>query len=340
MPEQYSTSNNRFYTALLFFASLVFCFFFIEILLRAIDFNYQLYPARVEFGWPNPVVIEKEFEIDREMLWLPKGYDDRMAKLYGTRPSIVYMGDSCTAWGAYDQALKQRIVEKHPNGSFSFINVGVGGWSSFQGLKQMERDVVRINPKVVTIYYGWNDHWASFGIEDKNVAHFNEKNPWSVHLSDFRLTQLANFFSIKMYYTPDTPRRAKRVSQEDFRRNLTAIVRCARDSGIIPVLLTAPTSHTEGDEPAYLASRWLNDLSDLVPLHREYVNTVRRVAHDNDVLLLDLFEIFQRLSPDEVKTQFFVADGIHLTSKGSTVVAHLLYRFLETNALIELLVTR
>ncbi len=332
-------SRNSFCNLLLLFASILFALVLCEVGLRGLGFEYQLYPVRVEFGWPDPVRMKNEFEVDREMLWVPKEYDDSMVNLYGTRPSVVYMGDSCTAWGAYDQAFKKIIVEKHPNDRFSFVNVGVGGWSTFQGLRQMQTDIVRIKPSLVTIYYGWNDHWASFGVEDKNVARFNTDNPWSVTLSDLRLTQLLNSFAIDMYGAPNELRRPERVSPDDFRANLTAMVGIARDNGIVPVLFTAPTSHVRGAEPEYLASRWLNSLEELVPLHHQYVEIVRKVARDNDVLVLDLFEIFSRLPQEEVKSNYFVADGIHLTSSGSHVVGHFLYDFLEANDLIELIVS-
>ncbi len=331
-------SRQTIQIALLSCASFLVALVVGELGLRGFGFEYQLYPASVEFGWPDPVLMEKEFEVDREMLWVPKEYGDKMANLYSTRPSVVYMGDSCTAWGAYDKAFKQIIVKRHPKRGFSFINVGVGGWSSFQGLQQMKQDIVKIDPKLVTIYYGWNDHWASFGVEDKDVARFNVDNPWAVTLSELRLTQLINLFVVEMYGASDRRRRPKRVSPDDFRANLTAIVDVARASGIIPILFTAPTSHAPGTEPKHLASRWLHSLDELVPLHRQYVEIVREVASDNDALLLDLFEIFSRLPQDTVKNRYFVPDGIHLTSEGSFVAAHFFYDFLEANDLLDLVV--
>ena len=46
----------------------------------------------------------------------------------------------------------------------------MAGWSSHQGRRQLERDALALGPKVVSFYYGWNDHWIGFGIEDKDVA--------------------------------------------------------------------------------------------------------------------------------------------------------------------------
>jgi hypothetical protein len=46
----------------------------------------------------------------------------------------------------------------------------VGGYTTYQGLRQLERDVATLHPVIATFYYGWNDHWIGFGIEDRDVA--------------------------------------------------------------------------------------------------------------------------------------------------------------------------
>ena len=332
-------SRSRLPTAILFVCSLLVSLALGELILRWMGFEFQLYPVRVEFGWPDPVKLEKEFDVDQKLLWVTRGYYDRLAKLRGSNPSIVYMGDSCTAWGAYDKALKHLIQTRHPDGLFSYVNAGVGGWSSFQGLQQMQRDILPILPKLITVYYGWNDHWASFGVEDKEVARFNLDYPLSVSiLGKLRLAQLGNYYLIKLYGEPEKPRRPERVSPRDFRENLTAIVRLARANNILPVLLTAPSTHRRGAEPAGLPRRLLNNIDDLVPLHTQYVEIVREVAGEHNVLLLDLFAIFSRLPQDVVAVEYFVDDGIHFTTEGSFAVAHALYKFLELHELIDLVV--
>jgi len=65
--------------------------------------------------------------------------------------------------------------------------------------------------------------------------------------------------------------------------------------GITPILLTAPSSHKKGEEPAYLTDRWLNDLNKLVPLHQKYVQAIRDIASRERVLLIDLYAEFGRL---------------------------------------------
>ena len=137
------------------------------------------------------------------------------------------------------------------------------------------------------------------------------------------------------YQEGEKERRPERVSPEDFAANLKEIVRLARANDIAPVLLTAPTSHIRGAEPDYLAQRWLNDLDELVPLHRRYADIVRQVARTNGVLLVDLLAAFDRLPPEEVKNDYFQLDGIHLQDEGHKVIALVLYNYLARAGLIE-----
>jgi lysophospholipase L1-like esterase len=48
------------------------------------------------------------------------------------------------------------------------------GWSSWQGLQALRRDIAGLRPSVLTIYFGWNDHWVGFGVEDDEVAEITQ----------------------------------------------------------------------------------------------------------------------------------------------------------------------
>ena len=292
--------------------------------MRAVDFEFQLYPTKVQFGWPDPGAIQDFYEVDEDLLWVPKDYSDRLVRARASRPRHVFMGCSCTEFGRYDEALAERMNAADPDEPFEFVNLGVGGWSSFQGARQMERDVVPIEPETVTIYYGWNDHWATFGIPDKEMSAFHLEHPriltWLTERS--RIAQLVNraFFAERFDGLTDE----LRVSLEDFEANLISMVETARTHGIEPTLLTAPSSHRVGDEPVYVTLRWLKDKDDLVPLHRAYVDKVREVAEKLGVPLVDLFAHFEGLERDVVE-RAFQEDGVHLTEEGNEIIGDVLF---------------
>ena len=320
------------------FVSLAVSLVFAEIALRLMGFEFALYPTEIQFGWPDPVTLQDVYQVDSELLWVPKEYSSKVAAWKGKRPTIVFMGDSCTESGGYDRFLEAIIQEQNPNDTFTFVNVGVGGWSSYQGLQQLKRDVLLMMPRVVTIFYGWNDHWASFGIEDKEIGKFNIEHPTFLLKSsaNSRVVQLVNraIFTLKQSTTVRNNRRPERVSLSDFSSNLLQMVEIARGSGLTPILLTAPSSHKKGEEPAYLARRWLNDLQELVPLHQKYVQAVRDIASKENVLLIDLDAEFDQL-PQEDLNQLFTKDGIHLTKEGNKKIAEFMYEGLVRNDLYD-----
>lgn len=319
------------YAALLILATvgIIGALLVFEVGLRIIGFKSRLFPEKIEFGWPNPQVLENLYQPDDELLWVPKDYPGRLEALVANRPDILLMGDSCTQFGTYDEFLTSRLSATFGERAPRVEKVGVGGWSSFQGLQQMRRDVVRIKPKVATIYYGWNDHWIGFGVQDKVIAMI--RSPLYSMLENFRTAQ----FFTKLYLLAsesDTTAFPYRVSEPDYANNLREMLRIAKANGISPMLLTAPSSHEVGKEPAYLKRRHLKDLTQLVPLHQRYVQITRDVAKETGTALCDLATEFEKLPREEVSKKYFNSDGIHLTKKageGYDVLAGMLFECLK-----------
>ena len=300
----------------------------VEGALRLVGFSYVLYPEEIEFGAPDPVLLETGFLEDDELFWVTPNYREKLAELTRKRPEIVFMGDSCTQFGTYDQELAG-LVERRLGRKLEYGNVGVAGWTSHQGLAQLERDVVGLAPRVVTLYYGWNDHWIGFGIEDKGVSRI--KKVFSSRWSDFRTVQLAT--QARVAFDAWHTAYPNRVSLADFRSNLGRMARLALTAGIRPVLLTAPTSIREGEEPDYLASRWLRELSELRPLHDAYASAVREAAKQHGAALCDLELLYSNLPRPEQEAAF-MKDGIHFTPEGSRRTAAFLFECLEQDGLL------
>jgi lysophospholipase L1-like esterase len=319
----------------LLLAAVLLCLALGEVALRAIGFGYRLYPEHIEFGWPNTDVRETKFVPHPRLLWVDRDYAARVERLVGDKPAVVFMGCSCTALGTYDDAFVRLFAMEHEGATLATANLAHSGWSSLQGLEQMQADVVRIAPAVVTIFYGWNDHWFGFGVEDKVVAELNSSLLYK--LSDVRLVQLFTKVWVGASGGARADARPNRVSPEDFRANLRAMVDLARAHGIEPVLLTAPSSHERGKEPRHLAARWLRDLDELIPLHQRYVAIVRAVAEEKGVVLCDLEAEFARLPREDVEASFR-KDGIHFLEPGSERVAKMLYECFRAHGLLERLV--
>jgi lysophospholipase L1-like esterase len=289
--------------------------------LRIANFRFDVGPASIEFGWPNPEQLATHYEPDPLLFWVPENYSEMIGRIEELGAHIVFLGDSCTAVGAYPKLLTRQLLALHPGIGLRAVKIGVSGWTTHQGLRQLERDVLPAQPRIVTIFYGWNDHWVGFGIEDKEIDGIRLLG--IPGLASMRTVQLV-FKGLVAWRASRRGDRPNRVSIADFRENLRRMVRLARESDVVPVLLTAPTSHREGAEPAILAKRHVRDLDELVPMHAEYVQIVRDVAAAEGAVLCDLAAAFDTLPEIEVRFDYFRRDGIHLRQRGDEKIAELL----------------
>jgi len=323
---------------LLVFVSVVALLSVAELTLRGIGYSYRLYPEKVEFGWPKPTTIEEMFAPDPDLFWVPRvptPYPNILDKARTDRVSLVFMGCSCTQFGEYDHRFKPMAEAAFPGKTLPTANVGCGGWSSFQGLQQLKRDVIPLRPAVIFVFYGWNDHWIGFGIEDRRVHEMN--HGWLSKVQSLRLGQLLGRGIVGgEAWSRSTDEPPKRVPPDDFEDNLASIVSLARENDITPILVTAPANHDHADiknlQP--LTLRHIRDLKMLVPLHETYVARVRKVAQEKQVILCDLNASFRRLDDAEVDRAFH-NDGIHFTKHGGKRAAEFMFACLRENNLLE-----
>lgn len=330
-----------------------------EIVLRLYGFSYCFSIDKVQFGSsplsdqtkelqtipqgrqekkriPRLDAIEAKsinYELDNDLFWVQAGYHKKLEILSQQNPVLIFCGDSCTDIGNYDIVFIDLLKRELPDQTrISHANLSVVGWTSFQGKEQMMRDIVKLKPRVVTIFFGWNDHWMGFGIEDKNISRIN--NLVNVRLQKFRVVQL--MIKTSMVFLRSGAY-SVRVSSVDFKRNLQEMIVYARRNNIVPILLTAPTSHQKGKEPVHLKERYIKNLDLLIPIHQEYVSIVRDVAASENVILCDLAKRFDKFSPDELTDKYFFFDGIHLTQAGNEKIAEFLFDTFKEHDLMNLI---
>lgn len=298
-----------------------------EIVLRIAGFVYELRAIVVERAANTPEV-PRAYLVDDDLMWVAKSYDDRLRWAKERTVHIALMGDSCTEWGQYDRPLT--ILFRQLGRPLTVINLGNAAWSTHQGLAQLRRDVPPLRPKVVTIYYGWNDHWVSIGLTDAEIQRL--VNLPLVPTRKTRVGQLVLRGLVALRRNRTDP--PFRVPPEAFRNNLVQMAREVRALEAVPVFITAPTSHEVGHEPAYLAEAWMPDLKRLVPTHQKYVSLVREVASAEQVLLCDATAHVAAL-PAEDRKGYFMEDGIHFTPSGSMQFAAFLIECLDGAGLLD-----
>ncbi|MCO8120374.1 GDSL-type esterase/lipase family protein [Stieleria sp. TO1_6] len=308
----------------------VLFFVVVEGLLRVSGFQVVSDVQQMQFTFPiddyNNNAPEPFLRRDRELFWTPRpgvvGHNSM--GFYGPEFSqvkpedvfrIVCLGDSCTHFGpqSYPEITQSLLRERLENDRIEVINAGVIGYTSYQGLTLMRTRVPRWQPDVVTVYFGWNDHWLSRGLEDKDQT---GASPSSIDtlLGGLRSVQLAEMLTRGWRAGGSVP---VRVSLQDYRENLIAIADQCDAIGSETVFLTAPHAMDLSIPEYLLTSGEVADASQLIPLHQSYNAVVREVAAETDSGLIDLAAQIDQVD----KLPLFIDDHIHLTLAGRQYVA-------------------
>ena len=225
---------------------------------------------------------------------------------------IVCMGDSCTHFGptSYPDMLRSFLDQQAP-GKFEVINAGVIGFTSHQGRVLLESEIESLRPDLVTIYYGWNDHWLARGFPDRD-----QQVPgwWASQINRLRTVQFAQMV---LRGGSGSTGNLKRVELDDYENNLLLMSQRCHAIGASVCFLTAPHALDLGIPPYLLTSGEVLRVNSLIPMHQRYNQVVRSIAQRQKDCLIDLETMMDEMD----KRRLFVDDHIHLTDFGKQIVA-------------------
>lgn len=225
---------------------------------------------------------------------------------------VICMGDSVTGQGrpGYSQYLHERLTNYPPTpGTWEAFNMGVYGYSSLQGLRLFQKQGRGLDPDIVTVCYGWNDHWIEdepdrqrMGLEMRPCAKRIFELLRQKRISRFVAWTLSPIQHVAAQNRKNT--RVPRVAPDEYRSTLKAFVREIRAAGAIPVLITEPRRS--------VTQNWVNkkhvaSVAEGNRAHDEYMEIMRCVAKEENVELLDLARLFAGKECDH----YFSPDGIH-----------------------------
>lgn len=314
-----------------------------ELVLHLIGFHVELPRVVFEGQQDSTHPLDIAVDSDAELLWeFQPGaiFAGRRINRMGFRERevepvkapglkrVICLGDSVTAQGrpCYSELLNRCLCGAPPTSNrWEAFNMAVYGYSALQGLRLFELRGRQLQPDVVTLYFGWNDHWLNHESDRQQMA--LEVPPFVGRcveaLRDKKLFQFLvwalNPMEHLMERTPlqkstailDPARHfVPRVAPDEYRMVLTRLVREVRAVNAIPILITAPRRHlsTQLETKHYAYT-----VEDAERRHDEYVKLTRQVAADAQVEMLDLARIFAGSECDA----YFYPDGIHFDFCGT-----------------------
>jgi len=345
---------------ILFFKYLVFSIlpfvlllFVSEVVLRVLNFRYSDTPLVIQSQPETTSVLnfsryfkenpDSTFVKDKLLFWTQRPYWEDQYVLEKPRgiTRIMTLGCSCTHGcdnmkNSYPNYMDEILEIQFPD-SYQVINAGASGYSSYQGLQVLRHVILKYQPEIVTIFFGWNDHW--FASKPDHLVRVKED--WEVSLINFlekcRTYQAYHWMIAqlkeKVFKTTKTgPSRTFRVPQEKYKANLNAMVDFCQSHNIKPVLMTAPfdASQLAGHGPTFFC---FNSYEDLVKTHMAYNHIVREVGASRQVPVIDLERVFFQLEKKQSAPYF--TDGIHLSSVGCPLAASFIVEKLREFALLK-----
>lgn len=312
----------------------------LEGVLRLAGFEFQ--PERIRVG-PEYAGAGRIFRNSRTKWWepLPGASPFNEDGFIGPRipeertPGVfraALLGDSCTQIGnpPYSGLLRDHLTRAWDR-PVEILNAGVIGYSTDQGLRHLAEDVLPYRPDVVTLYFGWNDHWLWQPRTDRELMSAR-RNP-SLDgrlgpLASSRLVQAGLLGSallrqISIRKPPPGAQNVFRVPIAEYRENLRKMVRMIEQNEAIPILITAPTdlnSDTPIERFPMLTGLPQEKCRNVKELHDAYIEATRDVGSETRAILVDAATTFA------VEEALIMEDHIHLSPKGTEMMAELLAR--------------
>lgn len=303
-----------------------------ELALTALDLRYE---SGIQFGFPRPHQFVY-FVPDEELFWkLPASRSDVNSlgfpgpEIERPKPAgtyrMLFLGDSCTQQGYPRTAELLLNADGREAVRFESVLLAISGYSSHQGRVAAERYGRDLQPDLVFVYFGWNDHWRAWGAVDATKEVEVPETGWSRWAAglynESRFLQGARrLLDASLGGGRSGQLGALRVPKEHYERNLRAIHSLFSEAGVPVVFVTAASSHARlGVDPRLIEIGQVPTAEFGIRIHREYNRIVRRVAAATGAGLLDLAKEFGRYD-DATLRAVFVDDGIHFTPEGLGLV--------------------
>lgn len=278
-----------------------------------------------------------------EFLINSKGF---VGREFETRPSagltrIIAVGDSCTFtlgfWRiAYPAVLERLLNAAWPQQRFEVINAGIEGYNSRFALERIRDEIVNYQPKIVTVYIGWNDLMK---VNPENVSATGSYPFLARMLEESYLMKaykkLIFIYLRPLFFQPVTERSEQDASAYDdftpvaYQNNLREIVQTLDQKGIKCILFTLPTVVRPGMTQSELRKQAVFfpyfagsfGVDTFLSLHRAYNRVIRRVGTESGVPIVDLDEIFNTRD----KNNLFW-DTMHPSKKGNQLIAESVHK--------------
>lgn len=227
----------------------------------------------------------------------------RLPAVAGAAGRVAFLGDSTTfGFGVDDEQAFPGVVQRRL-GNVQCLNLGVPGYSAYQGRLQLQRFPFDASPDVVVVDFGFNDAaaWDNLGDAEHEGRLWTQQNPVTRHS---RLLSVLG----GLLRRPETEasgsstERRPRLTDEEFAREIRAIAAWCRERGAEPILLVWPV------RGQLQRNEWL-------PKQRVLLS----LAESDGIKVVNLVPVFRTFGGPAAFT-----DAVHASVAGNAIVGEVL----------------
>jgi lysophospholipase L1-like esterase len=261
---------------------------------------------------------------------------------------IVCLGDSRTfgLWGDlggmrydndYPAVLGQSLRGQTGGERVEVVNAGVLGYTSAHGLAQLQTQVLQLQPDIVTVAFGFNDHSRGY---DPAIAAREPRNSFARELYYFasysywfQLGKAAAYDAVGALHP--LPFSDRWVDPEAYQHNLHRFAEIGREQdirvlfvvqGLRPIEMGERVSPVPGQDPApFWGLVGAKDVEDLHRLDRSYRSVLYEVAREEGVPVADASLVFAARDEHD-EPLFGQYDIVHCNPAGARVIAETIRR--------------
>lgn len=218
-----------------------------------------------------------------------------LEELVDNYPRIVCFGDSVTfGWNvdykdSYPNILEKLLQKDYPK--VKVINSGIGGDTVIDAFNRLESDVISFKPHLIIINLGLNDGWIQEVVEDGNGGEVEE--PSDNENKEIGLNTNVDLETFKKYYCDII----EIIELADIKIILMGINLVLGDPSLVNDNITGQQ----------------------IEIYKMYNEQIREIGLDNDLVYLDLWDIFNKNNKIH---DYLQSDGIHPNENGLELIAN------------------
>ena len=224
-----------------------------------------------------------------------------------------------TEWLPYPMLLEKHLRAANPGRNIEVITMAVPGYTSYQGLAWLRRDIDRLQPDLLTVSFGWND--VSFSDAPDREA-INTGRPsvgvrWLMDTSQ-AFAHATRWLRARQPAITTIRKSVARVSEQEYLNNFQEFIRLAKGKGAAIIILAAPyRDRTTNPPEAALMSR--------------YRASLRSLAQRNQVTFLEVLELTEAAYPSN---EGWFDELIHPNQMGHRLIASELLKLFAANRML------